>query len=305
MKKKLTVTIGIPAYNEEKNIAGLINDLLKQHTNLATVDKIIIISDGSTDKSVAIINKFKNRYVLLCEGDKRKGKAARENEILKMSASDILVLLDADIVIKDTKFLDKLIAPIAAGRAEMTSSAIQPLSPRTFFEKVFFISIKLKEILYLQFKNGNNVYTCYGPARAFAQKFYKSLKFNSSEGEDMFSYFSCLNLGYTFKNIPQALTYYRLPTTFTDHCKQSTRYHRAKKDMYKYFSQKIVLVEQIIPVSIYTKAFIKALPIILKHPLHVALYLIILGYTKTISATKYQKSDNWNVTTSKYVRSQI
>ncbi len=303
--KKFTLTIGIPAYNEEKNIAGLINDLLKQRTNLAIINKIIIVSDGSIDNTVAIINKFKNHYILLCVGDKRKGKAARENEIIKMSASDILVLLDADIVIKDTKFLDKLIAPIVAGRAEMTSSAIWPLTPETFFEKIFFVSTRLKEILYLQFKNGNNIYTCYGPARAFAQKFYKKFKFETSEGEDMFSYFSCLNLGYTFKNIPQALTYYRLPTTFSDHCKQSTRYHRAKKDMNKYFSQKIVLAEQTIPVSDYAKAFTKALPIILKQPLHIALYLLILGYTKTISQTKYQKNNNWNVATTKYVRSQI
>ena len=303
--KKLKVTIGIPAYNEEKNIAGFIKNLLKQRTNLATVDKIIIVSDGSTDNTAAIVNKFKNHYIVLCERDKRKGKAARENEILKMSSGDITVLLDADIVINDTKFLDKLIAPVVAGRAEMTSSAIQPLSPRTFFEKTFFVSTKLKEILYLQFKNGDNVYTCYGPARAFARKFYKKLNFISSEGEDMFSYFSCLNLGYKFKNVPQALTYYRLPTNFADHCKQSTRYHYAKKHMNKYFDIKTVLAEQMIPLSIYTKAFIKALPVILKNPLCVVLYLLILAYTKTISENKYQKNDNWNVTTTKLVRGQL
>lgn len=303
--KKLTLTIGIPAYNEEKNIGGLIKDLLKQRTNLAIINKIIIVSDGSTDNTVAIVNKLNNRYIFLCEGDRRKGKAVRENEIIEMSSGDILILLDADIVINDTKFFDKLIAPIVAGQAEMTSSAIWPLPSRTFFENVFFVSTKLKEILYLQFKNGNNIYTCYGPARAFARSFYKKLHFIRSEGEDMFSYFSCLNLGYTFKNIPQALTYYRLPATLSDYCKQSTRYHRAKKDMNKYFNQKIVLEQQIIPAPIYLKAFIKALPVILKHPLHVALYLLILGYTKTMSGTKYQKNNNWNVLTSKVVRSQL
>lgn len=303
--KKLTLTVGIPAYNEGKNIRGLIKDLSKQRTNLATIDKIIVVSDGSTDDTAVMASNSKKRHILLFKGDKRRGKAARENEIIGMSSSDILILLDADIVIYDTKFFDKLIAPIVAGMAEMTSSAIQPLSPRTFFEKIFFISTKLKEILYLQFKNGNNVYTCYGPARAFARKFYKKLNFSSSEGEDMFSYFSCLDLGYKFKNIPAAITYYRLPTTFADHCKQSIRYHRAQKHMNKYFNQKIVLAQQTIPFAVYLKAFFRSLPIILKNPFYCGLYLLVLTYTKIISKTKYQNIDNWNVASSKLVRSQV
>lgn len=303
--KKLTVTIGIPAFNEEKNIGGLIKDLLNQHLKTVVIDKIIIVSDGSTDNTVSIAKQFKNRQIILREGDKRKGKAARQNEMIAMSSSDILILLDADIVIQDKAFLEKLIKPIVAGDAEMTSSSIKPLPSRGFFEKILFVSSMLKQILYMEFKNGNNIYTCYGPARAFARKFYQKLHFPISEGEDMFSYFSCLNFGYKFKDIPRAITYYRLPIGLSDHLKQSTRYHRARKHMNQYFDSKMVLNEQIIPLYIYLIAFLKAFPIILKHPIHVVLYLLIFGYTKIISKTKFQKNDSWNVTTSKFVRSQI
>lgn len=301
--KKIIINVGIPAYNEENNIADLIKDLLNQRIDFANLEKIIIISDASTDKTAVVARRFRNHNILIIGKNKRKGKAARSNEIIKISQSDILILLDADIAIKDHKFLEKLIKPLVAGQAEMTSSAIAPLSPRTFFEKILFVSAKLKEVLYSQFKNGNNIYTCYGPARAFSKKFYQKLNFLTSEGEDMFSYFSCLDAGFKFKNIPQAVTYYRLPSTFTDHRRQSIRYHRAQKNMNKYFNEKIILEEQTIPVSVYLKSLIKALPIILKHPQYISLYLLILGYMKIISRTKYQVTDSWNVSTSKLVRS--
>ena len=57
--KKLTVTIGIPAYNEEKNIGRLLRALLRQKTNGLSIKKIIVISDASTDKTSQIVRGFK------------------------------------------------------------------------------------------------------------------------------------------------------------------------------------------------------------------------------------------------------
>ena len=48
----MKVTVGIPAYNEEKNIAKIIVELKK------TVDQIIVCDDGSTD-STSIISLFR------------------------------------------------------------------------------------------------------------------------------------------------------------------------------------------------------------------------------------------------------
>ena len=44
----MKITVGIPAYNEEKNIAKIIVKLKK------TVDQIIVCDDGSTDSTYAI-----------------------------------------------------------------------------------------------------------------------------------------------------------------------------------------------------------------------------------------------------------
>ena len=45
----MKITIGIPAYNEEKNIAGIITKLKK------ITDSIIVCDDGSTDLTGDIV----------------------------------------------------------------------------------------------------------------------------------------------------------------------------------------------------------------------------------------------------------
>ena len=52
MRKKLTVTIGIPAYNEEANVRNLLVSLLAQKETNFKLQEIIVVSDGSTDKTV-------------------------------------------------------------------------------------------------------------------------------------------------------------------------------------------------------------------------------------------------------------
>jgi len=44
----MKITVGIPAYNEEKNIAKIIVKLKKM------VDQILVCDDGSTDSTCAI-----------------------------------------------------------------------------------------------------------------------------------------------------------------------------------------------------------------------------------------------------------
>lgn len=56
--KKLTVTIGIPAYNEEQNIGHLLVNIFNQSTSIAILDEIIIVSDGSTDNTIKAIKKI-------------------------------------------------------------------------------------------------------------------------------------------------------------------------------------------------------------------------------------------------------
>jgi len=55
------VTVGVPAYNEERNIGKLLSTLLQQRTYSVRIDEIIVVSSGSTDKTDTIVEEFARR----------------------------------------------------------------------------------------------------------------------------------------------------------------------------------------------------------------------------------------------------
>ena len=86
----MKITVGIPAYNEEKNIAGIIVKLKD------IADTIIVCNDGSSDSTSEIAKKL---GAIVIDHPKNLGYGAGINSILKKSKelnSEILVTFDAD-----------------------------------------------------------------------------------------------------------------------------------------------------------------------------------------------------------------
>lgn len=294
-----TVTVAILAFNEEGRIAPLLAMLKKQEENGFRVSKIVVISDGSTDNTVRSIKHLSGGNVVIKGYVQNKGKAFRQNQIMKSIDTDCLVLLDADIQITDSTFLTKMVEPIMEGKADMTASYISELPPRTFFEEALDVSMKLKDILFGVFKNGSNAYTCHGPARAFAKGLYKSLVFPTRDGDDMYSYLYAVKNGFTFKYVKSALVHYRLPSNATDHYKQSVRYHASKDTFERLLGQEFVRSELNIPLKDYGIAAVAALPLLLRRPIQCAYYAIVLIWVKVKMKFHTRPEYTWSVTTSK------
>lgn len=65
---KIDVSIGIPAYNEERNIGRLLTAILNQKTQSVNISQIVVVSSGSTDKTDFIVESFSkedDRVVLI------------------------------------------------------------------------------------------------------------------------------------------------------------------------------------------------------------------------------------------------
>ena len=108
----MKVTSGIPAFNEEKNIAKMIVKLKKIY------DEIIVCNDGSTDLTGEIAE---NLGVIVINHKQNLGYGAGINSIIKKSKeidTDILVTFDADgqHKVEDVK---KVIEPIKNGDADL------------------------------------------------------------------------------------------------------------------------------------------------------------------------------------------
>ncbi len=274
---------------------SLLCDLVAQKLAGLKMENIYIYSDGSTDQTVQIIRKMNNPLIKLISNKKRHGLAHGQNQLFKSSNSDILVLLQADIMIDDTKFLEKLIKPLKNEAVDLVSANILEMPPANFFESTLQSSMAAKRYIFAKFRNGNNVYTCHGPARAFSKQLYKKMVFGTSVGEDAYSYLYCIFHGYKYTFVQEAKVYYRLPNNLADHQKQSIRYIQSQKKFIKDFGKDFVGYNYHIP---FYDLMRYALPVVLQHPMHFVFYSVILGYTQFKNLFHLGVGDLWQVSAS-------
>ncbi|WP_238527595.1 glycosyltransferase family 2 protein, partial [Candidatus Nitrosarchaeum limnium] len=89
-----TVSVIIPAYNEEKVIAHTIEALIETKY---PKKEIIFVDDGSTDKTLDIAMQYKDKIKVLHK--ENGGKASALNYGLVYSKGEIIVIVDADTII--------------------------------------------------------------------------------------------------------------------------------------------------------------------------------------------------------------
>lgn len=105
VKKNPIVSVVIPAYNEEGDIEGCIKTLINQSYKPL---EIIFVDDGSTDKTLEILSRYKDIKVLK---QNHKGPGAARNFGVSKSKGEIIVFVDADMEFKED-YIEKLIKPI-------------------------------------------------------------------------------------------------------------------------------------------------------------------------------------------------
>jgi len=89
-----SVSIVLSVWNEEDVIRQKIENLLSLDYPHEKIE-IIIGSDGSTDRTDAIIEEFHEKRVSLVKNTSRRGKMVTINELIKRAKSEIIVFTDA------------------------------------------------------------------------------------------------------------------------------------------------------------------------------------------------------------------
>jgi len=111
------LTIIMPAYNEEATISEAIKRVLK--TNIKGVKKeLIVVNDGSKDKTLASIKKVKDKRIHLINKTKNQGKGAAIRSGFTKATGDVIIIQDADLEY-DPSEINKLLIPIKDGLADV------------------------------------------------------------------------------------------------------------------------------------------------------------------------------------------
>jgi glycosyltransferase involved in cell wall biosynthesis len=273
--KKMTVSVGIPAYNEEKNIGRLISLLLQQDQSDFILQEIFVVSDLSSDNTNNILLDFsqKNKVVKFFINKKRSGQAQTQNVILnQIQKSDAIVLLNADVGIFENNFLKKLIAPLREENVDLVCPQIVSQIPRNFFESVIQQGFQFKKDVFSKWKKGRSIYTCNGLARALSWKLAEQLRWPKIVAEDAYSYLWSITHGFQYNYAEEAVAFIRLPSNYIDHKNQSSRFLGNFSELLQYFPAEVVKKECSYP---KTSLFTSLLKRFLSHPVKITLYVII------------------------------
>jgi len=93
--KKYSVSVLIPAFNEESSIKSTVESVLK--LKYKYIKEIIIINDGSSDNTLTIARRLEKKYSnVKVFNKKNSGKADSLNQALKMAKGDLIAVVDAD-----------------------------------------------------------------------------------------------------------------------------------------------------------------------------------------------------------------
>ena len=108
-----TVSVGVCAHNEEKNICQSLSSISSQSLKDFRLEEIVVVSSGSTDLTDTIVKDYisKDPRARLVVQEKREGKSSAVNVFMKEAKGAILVLVNADNQLTDMA-LSRLLAPL-------------------------------------------------------------------------------------------------------------------------------------------------------------------------------------------------
>ncbi|HUW21586.1 MAG TPA: glycosyltransferase family 2 protein [Candidatus Bathyarchaeia archaeon] len=105
--KRIQVSVIVCAYNEQEHLGQTLTDLIK----CPTAEEIVVVNDGSTDKTETLLKNF-GKKIKLVSYRKNRGKGYALCQGIKAAQGTIVVFLDAHLEKLRDKHLKKLVQPI-------------------------------------------------------------------------------------------------------------------------------------------------------------------------------------------------
>lgn len=109
------ISVIIPVHNEDRTIASIIQ-IIK---SWGKAHEIIVVNDGSTDKTLKAIAQFKQDIIILSEKENH-GKGYAMAKGIEKATGDIVLFLDGDLLGLTHQDLDRLVQPMLDKKADMT-----------------------------------------------------------------------------------------------------------------------------------------------------------------------------------------
>lgn len=119
MPASLTVTVVVPAHNEEEGLPATLEALL---TQTRRPQRIIVADDCSTDRTAEVAARYP---VSLSRSDVNRGKAWALSSVLARCETDLLLVVDGDTVLAPD-FVERISEAFADPKVAVAAGYVQP-----------------------------------------------------------------------------------------------------------------------------------------------------------------------------------
>jgi cellulose synthase/poly-beta-1,6-N-acetylglucosamine synthase-like glycosyltransferase len=132
-KRKYSISVLVPTYNEEKTIKSTIENIFDIDYD---IKEVIVINDGSTDKTRSIVEAMQKKYSKLkLINKKNTGKADSLNKGTEIAKGELVVVVDADSYPAKDSF-KKLVGYFDDERMGAATCVFVPKQANKFIEKL-------------------------------------------------------------------------------------------------------------------------------------------------------------------------
>jgi len=264
MKNKIikpTLSIGIPAHNEEGNIEFLLKSIFRQKQHFFILEKVYVICDSCTDNTVNIVSRLSKKYknLKIVERKKKSGKANNLNLIYKLNQSEYILAIDADLVFQKNTDIEEMIKVIAADKdLNVVVPRHIPVPASSWMGKFAVVSyLSFADALW-KLNDGNNFYASMA-TYLLRKKFSKTIHYPKEVQADqtiLYALATRKNKN-AFKLVKNAGVYFRTATTFMDWRILGVRsVLRDKANTVEFFGEEI-LKEYHMPRKLFITSLIK------------------------------------------------
>jgi len=225
-----SVTIIIPAHNEERYIAACIESVLA--ARFKGKKQIIVVDDKSKDATANIVRRFAKRGVTLqgvtlLRNKEHSGKSASINAALRIAKGDIIAIVDADSTI-ERDALEELAREVARKGCGGATGIMKVQNRSRFLNPWVHIELIYNSLLRSILSKVNANIVTPGPLSMYRADALRQIGGFSTKGfsEDMDVAVRLIRAGYTIGFCERAVASTNMPDTVKQFFRQRTRMAR-------------------------------------------------------------------------------
>ncbi|MAH32913.1 hypothetical protein CL615_00830 [archaeon] len=219
-------SIIVSAYNEEGTIANCIESL-KKIDYPKELYEVIIINDGSKDKTANIVSKYQSKNIIFIDNEKNNGKAACLNQGIGKAKGEYIACMDADSIVPED-ILKKTVPYFEDNKIGSVTVSVEVMQANNFLQRIIRLEYLLGLSLFLKiFSLFNCIHVTPGPFSIYRKKLLDNIGYFDTNNitEDLEIAYRIHKSGYKIANCMTTSVKTITPNNFKGLYRQRRRWY--------------------------------------------------------------------------------